>query len=152
MEMTDYLLKFESKEQAVEFAENNGFTSVVEEEGGEKINILTQGDGYVFTVIGENFIPTGETETIRDETGMEWERPVTVSDGKHWVLFRDVKGDMDAEPAEDFIVWSSDQTERVRRRDEDGQFLADDPDTTNDEAWEDVPVPRPDNAPDRVFL
>jgi hypothetical protein len=33
-----------------------------------------------------------------------------------------------------------------------GQFIADDPDTPEDEAWEDVPVPRPENAPDRIFL
>jgi len=152
MEMIDYLLKFESKEQALTFAEQMGFTTTIEEGGVEVTVPMTQSGDHVFTVIGEHIMPTGETETIRDETGMEWKRPVTVSDGKHWVLFRDVKGDMDAEPAEDFIEWSSDQTERVRRRDEDGQFLGDDPDTTNDEAWEDVPVPRPDNTPNRVFL
>ncbi len=52
--MKDILLKFDSKEQAVTFAEANGFTYVVEEEGGEKINIITQGDDYIFTVIGEH--------------------------------------------------------------------------------------------------
>ena len=59
MEMIDYLLKFKNKDQAVKFADDNGFTSVVEEEGGEKINIIEQGDGYVFTVIGEQWTDTG---------------------------------------------------------------------------------------------
>jgi hypothetical protein len=153
MEMIDYLLKFNTKQEAIVFAEQMGFTTDVEDGNGIEVTIpMTQSDTHVFTVIGEHIMPTGETETIVDETGMEWQSPITVSDGKHWVLFRDVKGDMDSEPAEDFIEWASDQTERVRRRDEDGQFLGDDPDTTNDEAWEDVPVPRPDNAPNRVFL
>ena len=35
--MKDILLKFDSKEQAVTFAEDNGFTSIVEEEGEEKV-------------------------------------------------------------------------------------------------------------------
>ena len=43
-------------------------------------------------------------------------------------------------------------TERVRARKEDGTFKSDDPDTPEDEAWEEVAVPRPANAPGRVFL
>ena len=154
MEMIDYLLKFNTKQEAIVFAEQMGFTTEVEDGNGIEVTIpMTQSDTHVFTVIGEHFMPTGKTETIRDESGMEWETPKMKGDKKHWVLFRDVKGDMDAEPAEDFIEWHSNMTERVRKRDEDGQFIADDPDTPeDDEAWEEVPVPRPENAPNRIFL
>lgn len=148
--MKDILLKFDSKEQAVTFAEDNGFTSVVEEEGKEKINIITQGDDYVFTVIGEHWTETGETETFRDETGTEYEHKIMESDEAWWVLFRDM-ADRDLSPAEDFVVWHSQMTERVRARNSDGEFEADIPNTEEDEAWIEQPVPRPANAPDRVF-
>jgi hypothetical protein len=130
--MKDILLKFDSKEQAVTFAEDNGFTSIVEEEGEEKIHVIEQGEDYVFTVIGEHWTETGETETFRDETGIEYEHPIMATDNAWWVLFRD-KADRDLSPAEDFIVWHSAMTEQ-------------------NEEGEEVPVPRPTNAPDRVFL
>ena len=148
--MIDYLLKFDSKEQAVEFAVKFGFTSVEIQDGEEKITILNQGDDYVFTVIGEHWTETGETETFRDEDGTEYEHPIMVSDDAWWVLFRDI-GDRDTLPAEDYIVWHSDMVERVRARKEDGTFKSDHPDTPEDEAWEEVAVPRPANAPGRVF-
>ena len=149
--MIDYLLKFKNKDQAVKFADDNGFTSVVEEEGGEKINIIEQGDGYVFTVIGEHWTDTGKTKKIKDGD-IELEQPVMKSDKKHWVLFRDVNGDMDPDIAKKFVVWHSDMTEKVRARNEDGEFEADDPETVDDEAWIEQPVPRPTSAPNRVFL
>lgn len=127
--MKDILLKFDSKEQAVTFAEANGFTSVDEE---DELRVIEQGDDYVFTVIGEHWTETGETETFRDETGTEYEHPIMVSDEAWWVLFRD-KADRDMTPAEDFIVWHSAMTEQ-------------------NEEGEEVPVPRPTNAPNRVFL
>ena len=130
--MKDILLKFNSKEQAVAFAEANGFTSVAEEEGEEKVSIITQGDDYVFTVIGEHWTETGETETFRDEDGTEYEHLIMVSDDAWWVLFRDM-ADRDMTPAEDFIVWHSAMTEQ-------------------NEEGEEVSVPRPNNAPNRVFL
>tara|TARA_R100000734_G_C3313896_1_gene105330 strand:- start:1536 stop:1937 length:402 start_codon:yes stop_codon:yes gene_type:complete len=133
--MIDYLLKFDSKDQAVTFAEQMGFTTEVEEEDIEITVPLPQSEDHVYTVIGEHFVDTGKTETIRDETGMEWEQPIMKGDGKHWVLFRDIKGDMDAEPAEEFIVWSSAMTE-----------------PSEENEGEEVPVPRPENAPDRIFL
>ena len=148
--MKDILLKFDSKEQAVTFAEDNGFTSIVEEEGEEKVHVIEQGDDYVFTVIGEHWTETGETETFRDEDGTEYEHPIMVSDEAWWVLFRDM-ADRDLSPAEDFVVWHSQMTERVRARNEDGEFEADNPDTEEDEAWIEQSVPRPANAPDRVF-
>ena len=151
--MIDYLLKFDNKEMAITFAEQMGLTTTEDEGNGIEVTLpLSQSENHVYTVIGEHFVDTGKTETIRDESGLEWEQPIMQGDGKHWVLFRDIKGDMDAEPAEDFIVWHSNMTERIRKRDENGQFIADDPDTPEDEAWEEVPVPRPENAPDRIFL
>ena len=139
---------------AITFAEQMGLTTTEDEGNGIEVTLpLSQSENHVYTVIGEHFVDTGKTETVRDETGMEWDQPVMKGDGNHWVLFRDIKGDMDAEPAEDFIVWSSAMTERVRKRDEDGQFIADDPDTPeDDEAWEEIPVPRPEDAPNRIFL
>tara|TARA_A100001391_G_scaffold133786_1_gene92795 strand:+ start:23 stop:406 length:384 start_codon:yes stop_codon:yes gene_type:complete len=127
--MKDILLKFDSKEQAVAFAEANGFTSVDEE---DELRVVEQGDDYVFTVIGEHWTETGETETFRDEDGTEYEHLIMVSDDAWWVLFRDM-ADRDMTPAEDFIVWHSDMTEQ-------------------NEEGEEVPVPRPNNAPNRVFL
>ena len=127
--MKDILLKFDSKEQAVTFAEANGFTSVDEE---DELRVIEQGDDYVFTVIGEHWTETGETETFRDEDGTEYEHPIMTTDNAWWVLFRD-KADRDMTPAEDFIVWHSAMTEQ-------------------NEEGEEVPVPRPTNAPNRVFL
>ena len=127
--MKDILLKFDSKEQAVAFAEANGFTSVDEE---DELRVVEQGDDYVFTVIGEHWTETGETETFRDEDGTEYEHLIMVSDDAWWVLFRDM-ADRGMTPAEDFIVWHSDMTEQ-------------------NEEGEEVPVPRPNNAPNRVFL
>ena len=59
--------------------------------------------------------------------------------------------DRDLSPAEDFVVWHSQMTKRVRARNSDGEFEADIPNTPEDEAWIEQPVPRPENAPDRVF-
>ena len=127
--MKDILLKFDSKEQSIAFAEANGFTSVDEE---DELRVIEQGEDYVFTVIGEHWTETGETETFRDEDGTEYEHPIMVSDDAWWVLFRDM-ADRDMTPAEDFIIWHSAMTEQ-------------------NEEGEEVSVPRPNNAPNRVFL
>ena len=58
--MRDILLKFDSEEQAVTFAEENDFVS-------------SQGKDYVYSIIGPNWINTGETETLRGESGEEWD-------------------------------------------------------------------------------
>ena len=130
--MKDILLKFDSKEQAVTFAEDNGFTSVIEEEGEEKVQVIEQGDDYVFIVIGEHWIDTGETEEWRDEDGTVHDHKIMESDEAWWVLFRDM-ADRDMTPAEDFIIWHSAMIEQ-------------------NEEGEEAPVPRPTNAPNRVFL
>ena len=117
--MKDILLKFDSKEQSIAFAEANGFATVGAE--GE-LHIIQQGEDYGFSVIGEHWTETGETETFRDEDGTDaW-----------WVLFRDL-ADRDLSPAEDFIIWHSAMTEL-------------------NEEGEEVSVPRPANAPNRIFL
>ena len=86
MEMIDYLLKFNTKQEAIVFAEQMGFTTDVEDGNGIEVTIpMTQSDTHVFTVIGEHFMPTGKTETIRDESGMEWQTPKMKGDKKHWV-------------------------------------------------------------------
>jgi len=113
--------------------------------------IVTQGEGYVFTVIGEHWTDTGKTKKVKDGD-IEFEQPVMKSDKKHWVLFRDVNGDMDSSIAEKFVVWHSDMTEKVRARQADGTYESDDPETVDDEAWIEQPVPRPTSAPNRVFL
>ena len=69
--MIDYLLKFDSKAQALTFAEQMGFTTTVEEGNGIEITVLSHSEDHVYTVIGEYFEDTGKTETVRDETGME---------------------------------------------------------------------------------
>ena len=106
--MIDYLLKFESKEQAVEFATIKGLTTASVNDEGEEIQVpLPHGENHVYIVIGENFIPTGETESLRDETGNEWDQPVVQGDGKHWVLYRDLTGKENTADAEGYIQWSS---------------------------------------------
>ena len=127
--MKDILLKFDSKEQAVSFAEDNGFTSV-DEKGNH--HVMEQGEDYVFTAIGEHWTETGETEEWRDEDGTVHNHKIMECDEAWWILFRDM-ADRDLSPAEDYIVWHSDMT------------------ATNEEG-EEVSIPRPTNAPDRVFL
>ena len=88
--MIDYLLKFDSKDQALTFAEQMGFTTTEEDGNGiETTMAISQSEDHSYTVIGEHFVDTGKTETIRDESGVEWEQPIMQGDGKHWVLFRD---------------------------------------------------------------
>jgi hypothetical protein len=67
-----------------------GFTTTEEDGNGiETTMAISQSEDHSYTVIGEHFVDTGKTETIRDESGMEWEQPIMQGDGKHWVLFRD---------------------------------------------------------------
>ena len=164
--MIDYLLCFPNKEKAIEFGERAGYTKVVESseevttetaEGVEVIENVNKREvdtnlathDYAIDIIGEHFIATGEMKDLGEPFG---EVPEMEGDGKHWILFRDINGNMPIPPeVEPFIVWASNRTERIRRRDEDGKFLSDDPDTENDEAWQTIPMRLPDNAPDRKF-
>ena len=165
--MIDYLLCFPDKDTAIEFGESAGYTKVVETseevttetaEGVEvienvnktEVNTNSSTHEYFIDIIGEHFLDTGEKKDLGETFG---EVPIMEGDGKHWILFRDIKGNMPIPTeTEQFIVWASNRTERIRRRDEDGKFLSDDPNTENDEAWETIPMRRPSDSPDRSFL
>ena len=145
--MIDYLLCFPDKDVAVEFGQATGYTFIDPE--SEEADTPTSAHGYVLTIIGECFLETGEMVDLGEPFG---EVPEKEKDGKHWVLFRDITGNIKVpDEAEEFIVWASNRTERLRRRDDEGKYLSDDPDTKNDEAWETIPLRKPDNAPDRKF-
>lgn len=79
--MTDYILKFPSKEFAQQFGIANGFAHL--DEDGEVQTSLASHE-YALHVIGEHN-----------------------GDGQWWILFRDLKGIPIPEGAEQFIHWSS---------------------------------------------
>jgi len=81
--MIDYILKFPSKEIAVQFGMANGFTST--DENGEPQSSLAS-HTHALCVIGEH-------------NGSDW-----------WVLFRDLADIPVPAEAEQFIYWSSDFT------------------------------------------
>ena len=164
--MIDYLLSFPDRDTAVAFGKATGYTFDDDIDG---VVTPTSNKDYCLTIIGEHFAPTRDAmpspfQTIPAHTTETWGNtieheeqvfdsvPEIAGDGKHWVLFRDIKGTIEVpSEASEFIVWASNQTERVRRRDAEGKFISDDPDTENDEAWETIPVQRPADAPVRKF-
>jgi hypothetical protein len=81
--MTDYLLKFPSREVAVQFGLANGF-AVIDDEGNEQITLASH--EYALCIVGEH-------------NGSDW-----------WVLFRDLVGIPIPEGGEQFIYWASDFT------------------------------------------
>jgi hypothetical protein len=81
--MTDYLLKFPSREVAVQFGLANGF-AVIDDEGNEQITLASH--EYALCIIGEH-------------NGSDW-----------WVLFRDLVGIPIPAGGEQFIFWASDFT------------------------------------------
>jgi hypothetical protein len=81
--ITDYLLKFPSREVAVQFGLANGF-AVIDEEGNEQITLASH--EYALCIVGEH-------------NGSDW-----------WVLFRDLVGIPIPEGGEQFIFWASDFT------------------------------------------
>lgn len=94
----DALLVFPDSETAVLFGNAMGFT---QGDPGDATTTLAS-HHHAIHIIGEHFVPTGET--ITDEFGT---RPVMAGDGKWWVLFR-CPADMEIPPAaEPFLVWSS---------------------------------------------
>jgi hypothetical protein len=82
--MTDYLLKFASKQIAEQFGIANGFASV--DENGDVQSSLAS-HTHALCVIGEHN-----------------------GDGQYWVLFRDLVGIPIPAGADQFIYWSSDWT------------------------------------------
>ena len=81
--MIDYILKFPSKEVAVQFGLANGF-AVIDEDGNEQITLASH--EYALCIVGEH-------------NGSDW-----------WVLFRDLVGIPIPEGGEQFIYWASDFT------------------------------------------
>jgi hypothetical protein len=77
---TDYLLKFPSREVAVQFGLANGF-AVIDDEGNEQITLASH--EYALCIVGEH-------------NGSDW-----------WVLFRDLVGIPIPEGGEQFIFWAS---------------------------------------------
>jgi hypothetical protein len=82
--MTDYLLKFPSREVAVQFGLANGF-AVIDEDGNEQITLASH--EYALCIVGEHN-----------------------GDEQWWVLFRDLVGIPIPEGGEQFIYWCSDWT------------------------------------------
>jgi hypothetical protein len=78
--MTDYLLKFPSREVAFQFGMENGFAAI--NEAGEA-EITLASHEYALNVIGEH-------------NGADW-----------WVLFRDLAGIPIPPNADPYIFWSS---------------------------------------------
>jgi hypothetical protein len=79
--MIDYLLKFPSREAAVQFGLANGFATI-DEVGKEQITLASH--EYALCIVGEHN-----------------------GDGQWWVLFRDLVGISVPEGGEQFIAWSS---------------------------------------------
>jgi hypothetical protein len=93
--MRDYILKFPSKEIAVQFGMANGFTST--DENGEPQSSLASHE-HALCIIGEHIISQPD---INDEP-----QPA-IGDGQWWVLFRDLVGIPIPEGGEQFIYWAS---------------------------------------------
>jgi hypothetical protein len=94
--MIDYLLKFDTQEQAVQFGLDNGFVSF-DEDGNPVTTLATH--TYALAVLGPWIHQIG--------TGQDG-NPIFESDGKHWVMFRDLVGLPIPTGAEQFIFWDSD--------------------------------------------
>tara|TARA_R100001163_G_C5029482_1_gene170102 strand:+ start:311 stop:655 length:345 start_codon:yes stop_codon:yes gene_type:complete len=113
--MIDYLLKFPDKDTAVAFGVSTGYTVV---DGNGEAQTVTSTRDYCLAIIGESMVLTGEIES-----SPFGDRPIREPDGKHWVLFRDIKGSLEVPSgADQYIAWRSDSGED-----------------------------RPTDAPDRVF-
>lgn len=118
----DYILCFPSAQEAEQFGLANGFARTMKD-GTVRATMATH--EYALAVIGEHFPPAPAPAEGAAESP-----PAPAGDGKHWVLFRDLKGLDIPAGAADYIVWASWFTE-----------LAPDPEDVT-KAIE-VPVPRP---------
>jgi len=94
--MTDYLLKFPSKEVAEQFGIANGFAAP-DEDG--VIQSFLASHTHALHVIGEHSIPQPDINN---------EPQPAIGDGQYWVLFRDLVGIPIPEGGEQFIYWTFD--------------------------------------------
>ena len=98
--MIDYLLKFPSKDIAIQFGAMAGLAS--QDENGEwRASPATH--SHSLLEIGEHYKLTGNI--ITDEDGLEYVEKI--GDGNYWVLYRDLTGIPVPDGAEQFIFWSS---------------------------------------------
>ena len=122
--MTDYLLCFPDKDTAIAFGKATGYTF---DDGADGVITPTTTKDYCLSVIGEHYSPTEnmipspfetipahttevDGQTIEHEGQTFEDIPEITGDGKHWVLFRDLKGTINVpHEASQFIVWSSSQ-------------------------------------------
>ena len=127
MKIKDYLLRFDSKEQAVTFG--RGATSAKETKLGE-VSRFQSAKHAEANGVGVKFVRSdekGDAQTILAthayaiyvigpwvrQVGEDKEgNPITESDGLHWVLIRDLEGLKVPEGADKFIVWTSDDGKR----------------------------------------
>jgi len=127
VKIKDYLLRFDSKEQAVTFG--RGATSAKETKLGE-VSRFQSAEHAEANGVGGKFVRNdekGDAQTILAthayaiyvigpwvrQVGEDKEgNPITESDGLHWVLIRDLEGLKVPEGADKFIVWTSDDGER----------------------------------------
>jgi hypothetical protein len=124
--MTDYILKFPSKEAAQQFGLVNGFA--VQDESGNIVSRLASHEHALYE-IGEHFIVQQTDIADESETESVIDQPAPIGDGQYWVLFRDLVNIAIPDGGEQFIVWSSAQ--RVI-----------------DENGEETLIPRPSKDPD----
>lgn len=93
--MTDYILRFPSKQVAEQFGLANGFAQQTED--GEIISTLASHE-HALCEIGEHWIT---------QPDIDGEPQPSISDGLYWVLFRDLVGIPIPEGGEQFIYWAS---------------------------------------------
>jgi hypothetical protein len=105
--MIDYILKFPSKEAAEQFGLASGFA--VQDEKGNIVSTIASHEHALYE-IGEHFITQQTDIADESETESVIEPPIPIGDGQYWVLFRDLVGIPVPPGAEEFIVWSSNQT------------------------------------------
>ena len=106
-DMIDYLLCFPDRATAIGFGNANGY-STTDPVTGETHTCLGTHE-YALSIIGEHYLLTGATIDAGEPIG---EISETAGDGKHWVLFRDIKETIEVPASADpFIIWRSDSGE-----------------------------------------
>ena len=107
--MIDYLLCFPDRATAIGFGNANGYSTTDPVTGETHTRLGTH--EYAMSIIGEHYILTGAMVDAGEPFG---EIPERAGDGKHWVLFRDIKETVEVPPsAEQFIIWQPDSGEDI---------------------------------------
>ena len=93
--MTDYILRFGSKQVAEQFGIANGFAAP--DENGEVQSNLASHE-HALCVVGEHLLL---------QPDIDGEPQPAIGDGQYWVLFRDLVGIPIPAGGEQFICWTS---------------------------------------------